>query len=71
MSEKIKVTYAELKRLIVSEARLEDEIQKLKEKINTLEVLYKFEKGVNERLKKELNGCTLDENDEREELLDD
>ncbi|HHU6749871.1 TPA: hypothetical protein ACUI23_000544 [Staphylococcus pseudintermedius] len=70
MSEKIKVPYAELKRLIVSEARLEDEIQKLKEKINTLEVLYKFEKGVNERLKKELNDCTL-EDDEEEELLDD
>ncbi len=69
MSEKIKVSYEELKQLIVSEARLEDENKKLKERLEILEGLYKFKSEEAEKLKEELNGWTLDI--KKEELLDD
>ncbi|HGH0780896.1 TPA: hypothetical protein ACJHHJ_002217 [Staphylococcus pseudintermedius] len=69
MSEKIKVSYEEMKRLIVSETRLEDENQKLKERLEILEGLYKFKSEEAEKLKEELNGWTLDI--KKEELLDD
>ncbi|UXS20897.1 hypothetical protein [Staphylococcus delphini] len=69
MSEKIKVSYAELKRLIVSETLLEDENKRLKERVETLEGLYKFKCEEAEKLKEELDGWTLVE-DEEEELLD-
>ncbi|MDE9798921.1 hypothetical protein [Staphylococcus delphini] len=70
MSEKIEVSYAELKRLIVSETLLEQENQKLKERVETLESLYKYQSKEVERLKEELDGWTLEDDDE-EELLDD
>ncbi|HEC2172250.1 TPA: hypothetical protein R1915_000297 [Staphylococcus delphini] len=70
MSEKIEVSYAELKRLIVSETLLEQENQKLKERVETLESLYKYQAEEVERLKEELDGWTLVDDDE-EELLDD
>ncbi|MFO3694379.1 hypothetical protein WER97_11800 [Staphylococcus felis] len=69
MSEKIKVSYAELKRLIVSETLLEKENQELKERVKTLESLYKYQSKEFERLKEELEGWTLVEDEE--ELLDD
>lgn len=70
MSEKIKVSYEELKNLIASEAKLEKENQGLKERLEILEGLYKFKSEEAEKLKEELDGWTLVEDDE-EELLDD
>lgn len=69
MSEKIKVPYTEFKNLIVSEANLEQENQKLKERVETLESLYKYQAEEVKRLKEELDGWTLVDDDE-EELLD-
>ncbi|HAR6276285.1 hypothetical protein [Staphylococcus pseudintermedius] len=69
MSEKIKVSYEEMKRLIVSETRLEDENQKLKERVEILEGLYKFKCEEAEKLKEELDGWTLVEDDDEEEVL--
>ncbi|MTV23749.1 hypothetical protein [Staphylococcus delphini] len=68
MSEKIKVSYAELKRLIVSETLLEQENQKLKERVKALESLCKYQAEEVERLKEEFDGWTLV--DDEEELLD-
>ncbi|WP_203162895.1 hypothetical protein [Staphylococcus pseudintermedius] len=51
MSEKIKVPYKEIKSLIVSEANLEKENQKLKERVEILEGLYKFKCEEAEKLK--------------------
>ncbi|HGE9020676.1 TPA: hypothetical protein ACGBX4_002483 [Staphylococcus pseudintermedius] len=69
MSKKIKVSYEEMKRLIVSETRLEDENQKLKERVEILEGLYKFKCEEAEKLKEELDGWTLVEDDNEEEVL--
>ncbi|KIX91447.1 hypothetical protein TP70_02210 [Staphylococcus microti] len=60
--------YTALKELIVSETRLKDENQKLKERISVLESLYDYEKSTNEMLKKELESHTVLEYEE--ELLD-
>ncbi|MGM7689800.1 hypothetical protein ACS7WQ_06095 [Staphylococcus felis] len=64
MPKKIKVSYEELKRLIVSETLLEDENKRLKERVKTLEGLYKFKCEEAEKLKEELNGWTLVEDEE-------
>ncbi|MDU9332531.1 hypothetical protein [Staphylococcus pseudintermedius] len=69
MSEKIKVPYTEIKSLIVSEANLEKENQKLKERVEILEGLYKFKCEEGEKLKEELDGWTLVEDDDEEEVL--
>ncbi|MDU9261709.1 hypothetical protein PQ710_08935 [Staphylococcus pseudintermedius] len=69
MSEKIKVPYTEIKSLIVSEANLEKENQKLKERVEILEGLYKFKCEEAEKLKEELDGWTLVEDDDEEEVL--
>lgn len=66
MSEKIEVPYTEFKNLIVSEANLEQENQKLKERVETLESLYKYQSKEVERLKEELDGWTLEDDDEEE-----
>ncbi|EIQ0607830.1 hypothetical protein LUL50_000707 [Staphylococcus pseudintermedius] len=68
MSEKVKVSYAELKRLIVSENLLEKENQELKKRISTLEILYDCKNEEIKKLKEELEGWNL-ENDDEEELL--
>ncbi|MEJ7540367.1 hypothetical protein [Staphylococcus intermedius] len=62
------VSYAELQRLILAEYQLERENEELKERLKTLESLYRFQSKEVERLKEVLGSCTL-ENDE-EELLD-
>ncbi|UXS22581.1 hypothetical protein PYH72_09960 [Staphylococcus delphini] len=64
------VSYAELQRLILAEYQLERENEELKERLKTLESLYRFQSKEVERLKEVLDSCTL-ENDEEEELLDD
>ncbi|EIT0466176.1 hypothetical protein L1G37_001974 [Staphylococcus pseudintermedius] len=69
MSKKIKVSYEEMKQLIVSETRLKDENQKLKERVEILEGLYKFKCEEAEKLKEELDGWTLVEDDDEEEVL--
>lgn len=69
MSEKIKVSYTEFKNLIASEVNLEKENQELKERVKFLESLYEYQSKEVERLKEELDGWTLVE-DEEEELLD-
>ncbi|UXS37855.1 hypothetical protein [Staphylococcus delphini] len=63
-------SYAELQRLILAEYQLERENEELKERLKTLESLYRFQSKEVERLKEVLDSCTL-ENDEEEELLDD
>ncbi|MBT2813319.1 hypothetical protein HIR57_00980 [Staphylococcus coagulans] len=70
MSEKIKVSYTEFKNLIVSEAKLEKENQELKERIEILEGLFNFKSEEVKKLKEELDGWTLVEDDDEEELLD-
>lgn len=79
MSKKIKVSYEELKRLIVSETLLEDENKRLKERVKTLEGLYKFKCEEAEKLKLQIEANnkipllhlnTPKSNDEEEELLD-
>ncbi|QUM67856.1 hypothetical protein [Staphylococcus delphini] len=63
-------SYAELQRLILAKYQLERENEELKERLKTLESLYRFQSKEVERLKEVLDSCTL-ENDEEEELLDD